>query len=102
MIVHFLTLSKRWYENIYGSHPYYIEIRQNGKAHGTFLLNAHGMDVFFSEGRITYKIIGGILDFYFFIPKDGKPNSVTQSYTNVIGKPTMPGRLIVYMSTCQT
>lgn len=52
------------------------------------------MDVFFSEGRITYKIIGGILDFYFFIPKDGKPNSVVQSYTDLIGKPIMPGELM--------
>lgn len=48
------------------------------------------MDVFFAEGRITYKIIGGILDFYFFIPKDSKPNSVLHSYTDLVGKPFMP------------
>lgn len=61
------------------------------------------MDVFFAEGRITYKIIGGILDFYFFIPKDSKPNSVLHSYTDLVGKPFMPCLYlgaIVYMQTC--
>ncbi|KAL1935041.1 hypothetical protein VTP01DRAFT_4181 [Rhizomucor pusillus] len=90
-----------WFENIYGSHPYYTEIRNNGKAHGTLLLNAHGMDVFFSEGRITYKIIGGVLDFYFFIPKDSKPNSVVQSYTDLIGKPIMPALWMLGWHHCR-
>lgn len=90
----FPCIHTRFYGNVYGSHPYYTEIR-NGKAHGSLLLNAHGMDVFFSEGRVTYKVIGGILDFYFFVPKGGKPNSVVQAYTDLIGKPTMPGKQLL-------
>ena len=57
------------------------------------MLNAHGMDVFFSEGRVTYKVIGGILEFYFFVPKDARPNSVLEAYTDLVGKPFMPGKL---------
>ncbi|KAI8140128.1 glycosyl hydrolases family 31-domain-containing protein [Fennellomyces sp. T-0311] len=75
--------------NSYGQHPFYIELR-DGKAHGAMLLNAHGMDVIYNRGRITWKVIGGILDFYIFVPRDRHPNSVIRSYTDVIGKPAMP------------
>lgn len=91
---HHAVTQHRFYKNIYGAHPYYTELR-NGKAHGALLLNAHGMDVFFKEGRITYKIIGGVLEFFFFVPKDAKPNSVMQSYTDLIGKPFMPGTILI-------
>ncbi|KAI8142903.1 alpha glucosidase [Fennellomyces sp. T-0311] len=89
-----------FYENIYGSHPYYNEIR-NGKAHGALLLNAHGMDVFFAEGRITYKVIGGVLEYYFFVPKDGKPNAVLEAYTDLVGKPFMPALWMLGWHHCR-
>ena len=78
----------RFYENIYGAHPMATEIR-DGKAHGIFLLTAHGLDVFTVEGRITFKIIGGVFEFYFFVPQDNKPNSVVQLFTDLVGKPMM-------------
>ncbi|KAG2219357.1 hypothetical protein INT45_011265 [Circinella minor] len=84
----------------YGAHPYYNEIR-DGKAHGVFLLNAHGMDVFFAEGRVTYKVIGGILEFYFFVPKDGRPNSVLEAYTDLVGKPFMPALWMLGWHHCR-
>lgn len=77
-----------FYENIYGSHPYYSEVR-DGKAHGVLLLNAHGMDVVTTDGRITYKVLGGVLDFYFFAPKTATPNALSVAYTDLIGKPMM-------------
>lgn len=77
--------------NIYGAHPYYMEIRDS-KAHGVLLLNAHGMDVFTVEGRITYKILGGGLEFYFFTPKQSTPNQLATVYTDLIGKPFMLGK----------
>lgn len=89
-----------FYKNIYGAHPYYTELR-NGKAHGALLLNAHGMDVFFKEGRITYKIIGGVLEFFFFVPKDAMPNSVVQSYTDLVGKPFMPAHWMLGWHHCR-
>ncbi|ORY93432.1 alpha glucosidase [Syncephalastrum racemosum] len=90
-----------FYENQYGSHPYYTEIR-NGKAHGTFLLNSHGMDIFLTgDGRLTYKVIGGVLDFYFFVPKDNTPNGVLSSYTDLIGKPFMPALWMLGWHQCR-
>ncbi|KAI8885616.1 glycoside hydrolase family 31 protein [Backusella circina FSU 941] len=77
--------------NQYSSHPFYIDYR-NGSAHGTFLLNGHGMDIVTELDRITFKVIGGVLDFYFFVPQDSKPNSVVQSYTTLVGKPIMPSQ----------
>jgi alpha-glucosidase (family GH31 glycosyl hydrolase) len=50
------------------------------------------MDVVTELDRITFKVIGGVLDFYFFVPQDSKPNSVVQSYTTLIGKPMMPAQ----------
>lgn len=84
-------IRNRFFQNIYGAHPFYMEIR-DGKAHGALLVNAHGMDVMTVEGRITYKVIGGILEFYFFVPDDNKPNGVSKAYTDLVGKPMMPGK----------
>jgi alpha-glucosidase len=89
------------YQNMYGTQPFYMDIRNTGAAHGTFLLNAHGMDIITAEDRITYKAIGGILDFYFFMPQDAKPNSVVQAYTTVIGKPIMPALWMLGYQNCR-
>ncbi|KAI9495162.1 alpha glucosidase [Zychaea mexicana] len=89
-----------FYENIYGHHPFYMEIR-DGKAHGSLLLSAHGMDVLTVEGRITWKVIGGVLEFYIFVPDDDKPNSVVQSYTDLIGKPMMVSRWMLGWHHCR-
>jgi alpha-glucosidase len=89
------------YQNMYGAQPFYIDIRNNGTASGTFLLNAHGMDVVITKDRITYKAIGGVLDFYFFVPNDNKPNSVVQSYTTLVGKPMMPSLWMLGYQNCR-
>lgn len=89
------------YQNMYGAQPFYIDIRNNGTASGTFLLNAHGMDVVITKDRITYKAIGGVLDFYFFVPNDGQPNSVVQSYTTLVGKPMMPSLWMLGYQNCR-
>ncbi|CAO3630085.1 unnamed protein product [Mucor hiemalis] len=90
------------YQNMYGSHPFYMDVRKReGAAHGVFLMNAHGMDIITTEDRITYKAIGGILDFYFFVPQDKKPNSVVQAYTDLIGKPFMPSYWMLGYQNCR-
>ena len=52
-----------------GSHPFYMEMRKGGLAHGVFLRNSDPMDVILSDNALQYKIIGGKLIFYSWITR---------------------------------
>ncbi|XP_044490172.1 alpha-xylosidase 1 [Mangifera indica] len=74
--------------DLYGSHPVYMDLRNVGgqpNAHAVLLLNSNGMDVFYTGTSLTYKIIGGVLDFYFFAGPT--PLAVVDQYTSFIGRP---------------
>ncbi|KAM9770100.1 lysosomal alpha-glucosidase [Menidia menidia] len=75
--------------NLYGAHPFYLVMEDEGNAHGFFLLNSNAMDVVLQPApALTWRTIGGILDFYVFLGPD--PASVIEQYVQVIGYPAMP------------
>ncbi|KAI8325998.1 alpha-glucosidase [Martensiomyces pterosporus] len=71
-------------ENVYGSHTIHMELR-NGKFHGAYLHNSHGMDIALANSTIQYRVLGGTADFYFF----GGPTAldVIDQYTELVGRP---------------
>uniref|UniRef100_A0A4X2L9V0 Sucrase-isomaltase n=1 Tax=Vombatus ursinus TaxID=29139 RepID=A0A4X2L9V0_VOMUR len=75
--------------NSYGFHPYHMVMENEGNAHGVLLLNSNGMDVTFQPTpALTYRTIGGILDFYMFLGPT--PEGATKQYHEFIGHPVMP------------
>lgn len=61
--------------NLYGSHPFYLSVEDGyGHSNGVFLFNSNAMDVILQpKPSITWRTIGGILDFYVMFgpqPKD--------------------------------
>ncbi|KAF8879211.1 glycoside hydrolase family 31 protein [Gymnopilus junonius] len=84
-------------ENLYGTHPVYLEHRfdlstNTSQSHGVLLLSAAGGDVILTTppssnvSIIEYRMIGGVLDFYFF--SGLTPNAVIKQYGELIGFPT--------------
>ncbi|KAM1892740.1 hypothetical protein ACFX14_035864 [Malus domestica] len=74
--------------DLYGSHPVYMDLRNVGNeayAHCVLLLNSNGMNVFYRGTSLTYKVIGGGFDFYFFSAPT--PLGVVDQYTAFIGRP---------------
>lgn len=75
--------------NLYASHPFFMVVNPStGSAHGVFLLNSNAMDVVVQPGALTYRITGGILDFYIFTGPS--PEEVVMQYHEVIGTPYLP------------
>jgi alpha-glucosidase (family GH31 glycosyl hydrolase) len=58
-----------------------------GAAHGVLLLNSNGMDIVTTETELSYRVTGGVLDFYFFMGPT--PNAVLEQLTYIVGRPMM-------------
>ena len=74
--------------NMYSSWPILLEVREDGSSHGVLLLNSNGMDVTLTNDTLTYRVIGGVLDFYFFAGPT--PMAVIDQLTRVVGRPWLP------------
>nr|XP_060620307.1 lysosomal alpha-glucosidase [Anolis sagrei ordinatus] len=86
--------------NLYGSHPFYLVLEEDGLAHGVFLLNSNAMDVILQPSpALTWRTTGGILDFYVFLGPD--PKSVVRQYMEVIGYPFMPSYWALGFHLCR-
>lgn len=86
---------KRILRTVYNSkdhpsaHPMYMCLENDGNAHGVLLLNSYAMEIeLHSIPAITFRTIGGILDFYIFLGPT--PENVVQQYTKAVGRPAMP------------
>ncbi|KAK7054983.1 hypothetical protein VNI00_003446 [Paramarasmius palmivorus] len=84
-------------ENMYGSHPFYLEHRYNettqtSMSHGVFLMSSAGGDIMLLtpqnavQSLVQYRMIGGTLDLYFF--SGPSPSAVVEQYGEMIGLPT--------------
>jgi alpha-glucosidase (family GH31 glycosyl hydrolase) len=71
--------------DLYGSYPFYMDVRKGGVAHGVQLVNSNAMDVTYEKEFLTFRIIGGVLDFYFFAGPS--PRAVMDQYTQFVGRP---------------
>ncbi|XP_052256801.1 sucrase-isomaltase, intestinal-like isoform X2 [Dreissena polymorpha] len=86
--------------NLYGVHPFYMCMEEGGYSHGVFLLNSNAMDYSFTPlPMLTYRTIGGILDFYMFLGPE--PENVVQQYTGLIGRPFMPPYYALGFQLCR-
>ncbi|XP_022249218.1 sucrase-isomaltase, intestinal-like [Limulus polyphemus] len=77
-------------KNLYGVHPFYTCLENaEGKSHGVLLLNSNAMEyTLLPFPGLSYRTIGGILDFFMFI--GDSPEHVIQLYTELIGRPMIP------------
>uniref|UniRef100_A0A8C5VH14 Maltase n=1 Tax=Microcebus murinus TaxID=30608 RepID=A0A8C5VH14_MICMU len=76
--------------NLYGAHTFFLCLEDSsGSSFGVFLMNSNAMEATLQPApAITYRTIGGILDFYVFL--GNTPEQVVQEYLEVVGRPFMP------------
>ncbi|XP_024380169.1 probable alpha-glucosidase Os06g0675700 [Physcomitrium patens] len=71
---------------LYGSYPFLMDMRPDGQTHGVLFLNSNGMDIEYKSGdSLTFQVIGGVFDFYFFAGPS--PMGVVDEYTQLVGRP---------------
>ena len=58
-----------------------------GAAHGVLLLNSNGQDITATGSSLSWRAIGGVLDFFFFLGPT--PLAVLEQLTAVVGRPMM-------------
>ncbi|XP_038174418.1 maltase-glucoamylase, intestinal isoform X2 [Arvicola amphibius] len=76
--------------NLYGVQTFFLCLEDNsGLSFGVFLMNSNAMEITLQPTpAITYRTIGGILDFYVFL--GDTPEQVVQEYIELIGRPALP------------
>lgn len=86
--------------NSYGVHPFYMGLEPTTHTHGILLLNSNAMDVTFQPTpALTYRTLGGILDFYMVLGPT--PELVVQEYTALIGRPVLPAYWSLGFQLCR-
>ncbi|RUP47396.1 hypothetical protein BC936DRAFT_145783 [Jimgerdemannia flammicorona] len=70
-----------------------------GLTHATFLRNSKGMDIGLEAGKIWYRILSGVLDFYFFLGP--MPAEAAAQYMDIIGRPQFVPRWALGFHQCR-
>jgi len=74
--------------NLYGVHPFYMNLETGANSHGVLFLNSNAQEVkLMPAPALTYRTIGGVLDIYLFLGPS--PDTVVQQYNQAIGPPIM-------------
>jgi hypothetical protein len=86
------TASADFDKSLYGTHPFVIQVKRNGRANGFFFLNSNAMELTVSnsatEGRrMSIQSTGGLVDMYVF--GGPSPVEVIRQYLQVVGRPAM-------------
>ncbi|XP_069927492.1 probable maltase-glucoamylase 2 isoform X2 [Oryctolagus cuniculus] len=76
--------------NLYGAHTFFLCLEDtSGFSFGVFLMNSNAMEITLQPApAVTYRTIGGILDFYVFL--GNTPEQVVQEYLELVGRPFLP------------
>ncbi|XP_030898548.2 sucrase-isomaltase, intestinal [Melopsittacus undulatus] len=77
-------------DNLYGVQTFFLCLEDNtGASFGVFLMNSNAMEFVVQPApAVTYRTIGGILDFYIFL--GNTPEQVVQEYLKLVGLPMLP------------
>ncbi|KAF3908943.1 Alpha-glucosidase [Orbilia brochopaga] len=75
------------HENAYSSLPMFLAWHK-GTAFGVYLHNSNAMDMVYTEGKMTWKVVGGILDFYVYTGPTYE--AVIRQHQHVVGFPRVP------------
>jgi alpha-glucosidase/lysosomal alpha-glucosidase len=81
-------------KNIYGSHPMYLVKDKTGTFNVNYLRNTFPMDVIVKDFHeetysLTYKVLGGIIDFHLFLG-DENPDTALKQYHEYLGGFSLP------------
>ena len=81
--------------HFYGHQTFLVNVDDTKQANGIYLHNSNAMDVEFSNDNVVnYRVIGGMLDFYFLLGSETDTTTSDQDlvnlYTTIIGKPILP------------
>eukprot|EP00935_MAST-01C_sp_MAST-1C-sp1_P001443 g1443.t1 len=85
--------------NMYGHHPFYLVLQEDGTGYGVFLLNSNAMDVSFDGSSLLFQIMGGIIDLYVFAGPS--PLEVVQQYHSLVGFSRLPPYWALGLHQCR-
>jgi len=72
--------------NLYGYHPVYLQRENSGSFSMVLLRSSNAMDVVIQNQQLTYKVVGGIIEFDIFLGgKTSDPETVVEQYHDFLG-----------------